>query len=170
MYFVVILVKSKKLLALPASHIFKLDVVRKINFGLRNWRNQLVFFSSKNHDPNFSLAIREDFDENVDGIYWANVLRAFDTMAHAERYLELRRRVLPVNYSGQPAEQDSLDEIIGGEFGIDFESDIKRQPIRLDSDDAALFPSDVSVCFGCLFGYLKWEKILLNCLLLDSLI
>lgn len=146
MYFVVILVTSRELLALPASHIYNLDIVRKINGGLKNWKKQLVFFSSENHDPNFNLElIREDFDENVDGLYWANILKAFDTKAQAESYIDYRRNVLPVNYFDQPAEQDNLDEMIDG--AIDPGRDVKRQPVQLNSEDATLFPSDASVYF-----------------------
>lgn len=129
MYFVVILMESRKVLAIPASYVLKLDVVRKINSGLKNWKNQLIFFSPENHDPNFNLAIREDFDENVDGIYRANVLKAFDTKEQAESFVAIRRNVLPVNYFGQPAEQDSLDETIGAAFNID----VKRETHRIDS-------------------------------------
>lgn len=150
MYFVVILVTSRELLALPASHIYNLDIVRKINGGLKNWKKQLVFFSSENHDPNFNLElIREDFDENVDGLYWANILKAFDTKAQAESYIDYRRNVLPVNYFDQPAEQDNLDEMIDG--AIDPGRDVKRQPVQLNSEDATLFPSDASVYFTYTF-------------------
>lgn len=107
----------------------------------------MVFFSSENHDPNFNLAIREDFDENVDGVYWACILKAFDTKEDAKSYVDFRRNALPVNYFDQPAEQDTLDETIGGAFGIDAQRDIKREPVRLNSNADTMMPSDDSVYF-----------------------
>lgn len=147
MYFVVILVKSKKLLALPAANILKLDITRKINSGLKTWKKQLVFFSPENHDPNFKLAIGEDFDENCDGVYWANILRAFDTKEQADAYVDVRRNVLPVNYLDQPAEQDNLDETIGSAFDVDFDQLVKREPVRIDSLASTIAQSDDSVIF-----------------------
>lgn len=147
MYFVVILIKSKKVLTLPASHILNLDIVRKINAGLKTWKKQLVFFSPVDHDPNFNHAIREDFDENCDGVYWANILRAFHTKEQAESYAVAHREVLPVNYFDQPAEQDSLDATIGGAFDADPERNIKRE--RQDSIAETEAPTDESVYFLC---------------------
>lgn len=160
MYFVVILVKSKKLLAIPASHILKLDVARKINSGLKNWKRQLVFFSLENREPNFNLAIREDFDENGDGVYWANLLRAFDTKEQADAFVDLRRNVLPVNYYDRPAEQDSLDGTIGGGFDTTPER-VKHERARIDSLADTQPPSDDSVFFMHIFSIAAVQLIVI---------
>lgn len=149
MYFVVILVESKKLLAIPASYVLKLDIVRKINSGLKNWNNQLIFYSPENHDPNFKLAVREDFDENADGIYRANILKTFYTKEQAEEHVANRRHVLPVNYFGQTAEHDDLDETIAEAFDIDPEHNVKRESVDSLAETFAL--SDDSVYFFCMF-------------------
>lgn len=98
-------------------------------------------------NPNFKLAIREDFDENCDGVYWANILRAFDTNEQAEAYVDVRRNVLPLNYFDRPAEQDNLDKTIGSAFDIDFEQVVKCEPVRIDSLANTLAQSDDSVIF-----------------------
>lgn len=70
-----------------------------------------MFFSPENHDPNFNLAIRGDFDEYIDGIYLANILKAFHTKAKADAYVAKRRNVLSVNYCSDTAQaDDDLDE------------------------------------------------------------
>lgn len=144
MYFAVILMESKKLLVIPASYVLKLDVVGKINSGLKSYKRQVVFFSPENHYPNFKLPIREDFDESTDGIYMANILKAFDTKEEAESYADLRRNALPVNYYKHRVDHDDLDEATGNESDTDLVV-VKREPIRCDSITDTVSPSEHSV-------------------------
>lgn len=125
-----------------------MDIVRKINSGLKNWKNQLNFFSPENHDPDFTLAIREDFDENIDGIYRANILKAFDTKDQAELNVAFRRNVLPLNYYHQrDSLDDGLDATIGGAFDINSDHSVKLETTRVNSLDDTVVPSDYPVFF-----------------------
>lgn len=43
--------------------------------------------------------MKTDFDDENDGCYYANVLKAFATIEECETYIENRRPFLPKNYS-----------------------------------------------------------------------
>lgn len=138
MYFVVILVSSKKVLAIPAAYVLQLDVVGKMNTGLKKWKKQLVFFSPENHDPNFNLPIREDFDENVDGVYYANILKVCYTQEEATAVVESRRNVLPVNYFNRFVQDDNLDDSDSSstdEPGQNIKQEPRSNAVDANSDD-----------------------------------
>lgn len=122
MYVVVILVESKTVLAIPAAYVQKLDVVAMMNSGLKAWKKHLIFFSPENHKPDFHVRIRKDFDENVNALYWANILKVCYTKEEADLKVATRRQILPVNYFNR---HNRLDE---DAFFSDLEQDIREDP------------------------------------------
>lgn len=110
-----------------------------------NW----FFFSPENHDPNFNLPTRKDFDENIDGVYYANILKACYTQEEAEIYVESRRAVLPVNYFNRRILDDDT-----GDASDDNDDDasanepihnIKQEPNRNANDSSLIDLEDNGV-------------------------
>lgn len=105
MFFAVILVKSKKILGIPANWCLNIDVVRNFNYGLQPFREKIIFYSPTNQTENFTLELKDEFDEINDACYHAQVLKAFGTMEECLNYVEKRRNTLAKDLRDGPRKQ-----------------------------------------------------------------
>lgn len=120
MYFCVFLVVPKINLLVPAKWIFHLNVYSLVNNGVCTFEQHLIFYSNEDKPPNFLAPIRNNFDKTEDACYYANIVKVFgnfnissqtviiyvnldsfnsdDNDTIAEKYVEGRRRIVPVYY------------------------------------------------------------------------
>lgn len=144
MFVAVILIETKSLVTIPIKWVedYKSLLVRCFNGGVKRWKREVIFFSkSIEEEPQFQLEVKSILDPTTNACYFANILRAFNTEFEAEVYADMRRPVLPVNYterirrnfvqqSCQPKSQ------LGGDGDEErFLSDVMPLPIKVKTED-----------------------------------
>lgn len=73
MFAVVVLLHSRKKLIVPISWIKSLDITQIFNYGISHTKNHTVFYAPENTEPDFSLDIKENFDEIASGLYISRI-------------------------------------------------------------------------------------------------
>lgn len=132
-FFSIILVESKEILTIPMSWCHGIDVVRALNYGLKNLKNKLIFFShDENAEPNFCLPVRMDFSSNEDACYIANILKIKGSRAESTTYNEMRRRQLPKDYAGN-AKHEDLDELQHNFIDAQQQIPVKQEPFEIEA-------------------------------------
>lgn len=152
MYLAVILSESKTLTTIPIEWVknYKAALVRNFNGGLKRWRKEHIFFSDRECEADFGLDIRCNYCSSVNACYIANILKAFGSEADAKMYVEMRRPVLPVNYSDN-LRKSATNETPASEDGEGFLDGVLPKPISIQTkvDDAlsGKIPFELHVSF-----------------------
>lgn len=144
MFVAVILSENKSLLTIPIKWIKNHEslLVRYFNSAVKRWRREIIFLSkSFEVEPEFQLEIKSSLDLTTNACYYANLLRAFGTEMEAEIYADMRRPVLPVNYTERIRRNSLLKEKANSQTSLDdederFLSDVIPVPIRVKIEDA----------------------------------
>lgn len=130
MYFAVSLLNKTKL-CIPIFWMQNINIVECFNNVFKRYEKRLVFYSKyERAEPNFSLPIISDFDENIDACYYGHVLKAFESKEKCMEYLNKRRAgAPPVYYPEQNATGDDnvLRSEISRQMAMDSKIQIKKE-------------------------------------------
>lgn len=65
---------------IPFTWIHSIDIVQVFNRGISHTKKHLIYYSEdKSDEPNFKLPVRDIFDENNGGCYYAYILYSAGT-------------------------------------------------------------------------------------------
>lgn len=101
-YFAVVTVHSRNVMTIPVQWLLGFNLVRCIKNGLKQKRGRLAFYSpNKNDEPNWKLNVNKSsgFDESLKGCFIVNILSSFGTREECDKFVALRRNILPIDYN-----------------------------------------------------------------------
>lgn len=93
MFATVILLESLERLVIPIKYVLSLDILQIYNRGISRTKKHIIYYSPDDDDePNFQLAIKDDFEENVPACYKARILNVFGKLWLSELAEKIRLR------------------------------------------------------------------------------
>lgn len=101
-YFAVVTLHSRHVMTIPVQWLLGFNLVRCIKNGLKQKRGRLAFYSpNKNDEPNWKLNVNKSsgFDESLKGCFIVNILSSFGTREECDKFVALRRNILPIDYN-----------------------------------------------------------------------
>lgn len=91
--FCAVLLKSRRLFVVKTEWVEDTTTLRKLS--------KVFFAPDQNTVADFSLELKYLLNRNASGVYEGYVLKQFECFHEAERYIEQKRTVYPIDYSNQ---------------------------------------------------------------------